>query len=523
MSPGTLQQFSHRDDDWWGRIPEAYRLAIRKVRCDGYEQTAKGSLGWRDALITGVLPRADRRWPTDGIGNLLADTLTVIGLRRFCKQSPELTDQVVLWILQQANEASLRLADEIEQALRLKIEQEQRARDLESQKHTDAVAGLNPQGNPNKTEQRLTAARPIDSQEISTWRKQITERKLSEAKQSLHKDTQSEWSELIKEWGSIEEVFGVIGSFLGLGYDLSRSVLRMTGWKNVKKMHELVAELPQIREVVQALGRIHAREDSLGEVEKVFTKVSRIIEERQRIEIPNARTETKGITRSADIPRMLPVETMLLRHPQFKKLWKARFIERSLATYKVTGFGEQVTKRAVEELQELELRRKLERGPIILCLDTSGSMHGTPEYVAKAITLEAMRLAHAEKRRCMLYAFSGPTDVHEQELNLDEKGLLQLIQFLSSSFHGGTDISAPMEMAMAKLVKDEWQRSDIIIVTDGEIPNDQATVFKVKKAKEALGLRVHGLVFGAQSRGIMNDLCDPGLLHNFGAWQSVHV
>jgi uncharacterized protein with von Willebrand factor type A (vWA) domain len=523
VSPGTLQQFSHRDDDWWGRIPESYHLAIRKVRCDGYEQTAKGSLGWRDALLAGVVPRADKRWPTDGVGNYLADTLTAIGLPRFCKQSPELTDQVVLWILQQANEASLRLADEIEQALRLKIEQEQRARDLESQEHTDAVAGLNPQGDLDKTEKKLTSARPIDSQEIYTWRQQISVGKLSEAKQSLHKDSRSEWSELIKEWTSIEEAFGAIGSFLGLGYDLSRSIFKMTGWKNVEKMHKLVAELPQIREIVQALGRMHAREDSLGEVEKVFTKVSRIIEERQQIEIPNARTETKGITQSADIPRMLPVESMLLRHPQFKKLWKARFIERSLATYKVTGFGEQVTKRTIEELLEVERRRKLERGPIILCLDTSGSMHGTPEYVAKAITLEAIRLAHAEKRRCMLYAFSGPADVHEQELNLDEKGLLQLIQFLSSSFHGGTDISAPMDKAIEKLSKDEWRRSDLIIVTDGEIPDDQVTARKVIKAKQDFGLRVHGLVIGLHSRGIMNNLCDPGLLHNFGSWQSVHV
>ena len=523
MNPSRLSQFSHRDDDWWVRIPETYRQAIRRVRCDGYEQTAKGALAWRDALLTGIVPNGSQLWPTDGIGQSLASTLVAMGLPRFCQQSPELTDKVVLWVLQQANEASLKLAEEVEQALRLRAEQEYRAREEAAQALEGTADGVSPSTLSKPGRQRSRPSHDFTAEELSTWRTQVSQNKLRDATQLLEESTRQEWLEHIAEWTSIEEVFGELASFIGIGYDLSRSVLKMTGWKNVEKMHKLVAELPQIREIVQVLGRIHAREDSLGEVEKVFTKVSRIIEERQRIEIPNARTETKGITRSADIPRMLPVETMLLRHPQFKKLWKARFIERSLATYKVTGFGEQVTKRTTEELLEVERRRKLERGPIILCLDTSGSMHGTPEYVAKAITLEAMRLAHAEKRRCMLYAFSGPADVHEQELNLDEKGLLQLIQFLSSSFHGGTDISAPMEMAMAKLVKDEWQRSDIIIVTDGEIPTDQATVFKVKKAKEALGLRVHGLVIGAQNRGIMNDLCDPGLLHNFGAWQSVHV
>jgi uncharacterized protein with von Willebrand factor type A (vWA) domain len=47
-------------------------------------------------------------------------------------------------------------------------------------------------------------------------------------------------------------------------------------------------------------------------------------------------------------------------------------------------------------------------GPIILCLDTSGSMRGAREVVAKALALECMRGAHRQQRSCYLYAFSGP-------------------------------------------------------------------------------------------------------------------
>lgn len=47
-------------------------------------------------------------------------------------------------------------------------------------------------------------------------------------------------------------------------------------------------------------------------------------------------------------------------------------------------------------------------GPIILCLDTSGSMRGARELVAKALALECMRGAHRQQRPCYLYAFSGP-------------------------------------------------------------------------------------------------------------------
>jgi len=55
-----------------------------------------------------------------------------------------------------------------------------------------------------------------------------------------------------------------------------------------------------------------------------------------------------------------------------------------------------------------EVRPAAEMGPIILCLDTSGSMRGAREVVAKALALECMRGAHRQQRPCYLYAFSGP-------------------------------------------------------------------------------------------------------------------
>ncbi len=50
----------------------------------------------------------------------------------------------------------------------------------------------------------------------------------------------------------------------------------------------------------------------------------------------------------------------------------------------------------------------LERGPILAIVDTSGSMHGLPEQIAKAHVLEALRTANTEKRRCCLHASGAP-------------------------------------------------------------------------------------------------------------------
>ena len=53
----------------------------------------------------------------------------------------------------------------------------------------------------------------------------------------------------------------------------------------------------------------------------------------------------------------------------------------------------------------MEMRPAAELGPIIVCLDTSGSMYGAREVVAKAVVLECMRGAHRQERKCYVYAF----------------------------------------------------------------------------------------------------------------------
>ena len=53
---------------------------------------------------------------------------------------------------------------------------------------------------------------------------------------------------------------------------------------------------------------------------------------------------------------------------------------------------------------------------MLVCVDTSGSMQGGAEAVAKAVVLEAVRTAHAQKRACHVFAFSGPEEIVESEL-----------------------------------------------------------------------------------------------------------
>lgn len=225
--------------------------------------------------------------------------------------------------------------------------------------------------------------------------------------------------------------------------------------------------------------------------------------------------ETRGIERSGEVARMLPAEAALLGHPSLRLLWHARRAERGLLTYRVEGVE---TERAFVEVgahEEREGRRpRPERGPILAVIDTSGSMEGLPEQVAKALVLETVRTAHAEKRKCYLYAYSGPDEVLEHELDLSPEGIGRLLVFLSQSFGGGTDIGA-MSRVVERLREETWRKADVILVTDGEWVAPDAIVAAVAKARGE-GTRFHGVQIGDVGRTGLHTLCDP--VHVFTDW-----
>lgn len=91
-----------------------------------------------------------------------------------------------------------------------------------------------------------------------------------------------------------------------------------------------------------------------------------------------------------------------------KLLFYAKLAEKALQIYERDGWGEFPT---VINPDRREIRPTADRGPILLCVDTSGSMRGPREVVAKALALECMRAAREQERGCYVFAFSGPQEV----------------------------------------------------------------------------------------------------------------
>ena len=147
-------------------------------------------------------------------------------------------------------------------------------------------------------------------------------------------------------------------------------------------------------------------------------------------------------------------------------------------------------------------------GPMIICLDTSGSMRGAPEQVAKACVLQALRSAHPAGRACHLVSFGGPGEVLERELAMTPQGLDELLAVMGQSFDGGTDLQTPLERAITRVQTQDWALADILIVSDGEFGLTPATLAALRAAKAQLGLQVHGILIADRETIGLLEVCD---------------
>jgi len=325
----------------------------------------------------------------------------------------------------------------------------------------------------------------------------------------------AEWREMAEEIKEILRVFDELGDELRFNrWDLTRGLLHSEGWQELVRIRKLLEKLRELRELIQHLGRARAS-DELDESHQpqvqVMEKVLAPTTVWRETHVPDVPAETRGIKRSGSIARMLPGESLLLRHPRLRLTWFARHAERTLLNYEE---DDRVVEKIVVETEvwrqseKPQPQHKLEMGPMILCVDTSASMQGGSEQVAKAVVLEAMRTAAKQKRRCYVYAFSGPDEVVERELALSNDGLESVIAFLTQTFLGGTDICAPLERAIDRLTQEEWQLADLVIASDGEFGATKAVVDRVNNAKRELGLRVQGILIGDRETIGFLELCN---------------
>jgi len=404
---------------------------------------------WRLALLAGDLPPADAHFGDDGATGPLREAVGALGLAALARGVAALAEQVLRTMFW----------------------------------HLDRIAGLQP---------RLSRDAAIAQ---------------------VAGDFQAEWQ---LQAAGLEQRLALLrglGELSLLSWDQLQGALNPRDWLAAQNASHWLAQLPELQALIDRLGRSE-REGAARPAAAAVPLPTAAPPAGHRVVhtvLPGAPGEVTGVCFSGRPERMLASEAVMLRHPVLKKLWRARHAEARLLSHDTAArlvdwrADPAAPPRAAAVATPPEA---LQRGPFIVCLDTSGSMRGAPENVAKAAVIAALRSAHAANRACLLIAFGGPGELVEAELGLGAAGLSALLALMGQGFDGGTDIQTPIERAVERVHEARWQQADLLLVSDGEFGCTPAALQRLDDARDRFGLRVQGVLVGDRETLGLLEVCD---------------
>lgn len=311
-----------------------------------------------------------------------------------------------------------------------------------------------------KAKETIQEAEALHQNFLKDWEKNLFEKKHKFELEEIDKSRKSFMQSLYEKVSQFNKLKSLLEPFtkdLGRLWDLSGGTWKNSGFELLKKYADVLENDEAIIELAAMLGRYRKSEKEFEEVE-----IEKVIVRPKFKPRHATKGEVIGIRESDDISSMLPIEAATLLNPVTRSIFLKKFAEKKLTTY---DFRNQVGDTEKISVKEKQLKEKEDgKGPIIICVDTSGSMHGTPEKVAKTICFALTKIALRDKRKCFLISFS--TKIQTTELTDLQNSIDELISFLGMSFNGGTDANPALEKALEMLETSDYKKADVLMVSD---------------------------------------------------------
>jgi uncharacterized protein with von Willebrand factor type A (vWA) domain len=299
----------------------------------------------------------------------------------------------------------------------------------------------------------------------------------------------AELLERLDRYEQVAEELGPFAQYLGGAWDLSSGELHPSVFDIWKQSERINREALTLRNLAALLGRLdearlQAREQWLEQLPAPVTIFKRA-----------GPSTLVGVHESDDLANVISSEIALLSTPEAETLFYLKLAEKKLLTYDL---------QMMHETQPHKSRRKskrLEKGPMILAIDTSGSMASplgtlTKEMQAKAFALSLMRIAFQQRRSVHVILFS--TGVRALAFHPPRASMRDILNFLMLSYHGGTSIGDALDAGMAVLEEDAaFRQADLMFLTDGDTGAFEPKRVAIMSEARARGIRFYGLIVGA--------------------------
>jgi len=367
---------------------------------------------------------------------------------------------------------------------------ERKIEDIEKQEKTKTNA-VQKQTIKWKNEEKLTA---LHRNFLMDMEKNLIDRKNNWEQEEIEesrKDFLKELYQKIDNFMKLEKLLSPFIKDFGRLWDMSTHIFETSGFEILETFANLLEQDESLQELANMLGK---QNRAYEKFEKELR--DKVVIKNEWHPEPAYRGAINGLKYSNDIASVLPTELAMLKNPATKKLFQLKFAQKQLLSFE---FQTNIEKPKEEiESEEISVEKKEPKGPIIICVDTSGSMQGSPENIAKTVTFALSKIAVEEMRQCFVISFSTDIETLEVKPNEDmemtsandEHYLQKLVKFLRMSFNGGTDAEPALRKAIKMLNGEEgegYKNADVLMISDfvmQELSEDLVSSIKKEKEKD---------------------------------------
>lgn len=282
--------------------------------------------------------------------------------------------------------------------------------------------------------------------------------------------------------------------FPGRMWDHSLQALHREYFGNLEKYAAMLRKNSDLHKILEQVGRI--------ELEYGSKKLNLS---------PYSKSEVHSITFSGDIQTLLPVEAVKLKNPLLKLKFYADMLEGKLLTYQLRG-----------DNWNSDTSGKKRKGPVVALVDTSASMRGSPETLAKSVLLAVTKRMLKEGRDVKIILFSSKWQTFEIELTDKKRMGREFLEFLQFTFGGGTDFNTALRAGL-KAMKNEkaFEGADLLFFTDGASElSERPLIREWNEIKTERKARIFSLIIGNSDAGGLEQVSDHTyLIRNMENWE----
>ena len=308
----------------------------------------------------------------------------------------------------------------------------------------------------------------------------------------------------VVEYNKLRDIVEPFSEYFG--WDLSRKLWKKTSFDLIESYRNILDDEDSVRELADLLGSM--REAEIEMEEETFEKT---IIKQEWVKDEMLKSEIVGVDSSDRLTDMLSSEAGLLSDSDTESYFLKKYADKKLLTFR---YEDKRLVKSVDHIMEVNQRvKQKEKGPFIVCVDTSESMDGTPEKIAKVMTMAILKMSMNQNRRAFLINFS--TGIQTLDLYNIADSIDEIAAFLKMSFYGGTDATLALYEALKQLDRADYEDADILMVSDfimyklGEDVKQQISHYQINR-----NTQFHALAIGDQVNNEVLNYFDTNWQYN---------